>query len=376
VKNKRWIIIIVIVVIIASVGGAAWWWFKSDNDNVDDATAPNHSTEKLYSNLTGLEIIDISANSAPLYCIQIPNGSTDGARPQVGLNHAGVVFEAIAETGITRFAAVFSGDVDTGIIGPIRSLRPYYLSWDTPFDCTIVHDGGSHEALAEVNNGNYRNLDEDFNYMWKENYINNQYRYWNNVFTSPKLLNEFNHSKNYTTSSPKTFLRLKPAEVAEILASRSPCNAESEESCINEFESATNIHTAFTNQGDYMVNYTYNPSNNSYQRSYVTTGDHFVYDCPTGNIDSCSLVPLTPNVVVIMRVQESTMADGYHEQIQTIGNGQAHIFQNGEHIAATWEKSSQSSQIKFRDAAGNEISFAPGQLWISAIPQFGTVSWE
>jgi len=373
-KHKRWAIAIITIIVLVAGAGAAWWWFQHKNNNIDNSSNPTLPAEKYYSNLTGLEINDPSTNSAPLYCVQIPNGSTDGARPQVGLNHAAVVFEAIAETGITRFAAVFSGDVDTGIIGPIRSLRPYYLSWDTPFDCTVVHDGGSHEALAEVSNGNYRNLDEDFRYMWKENYINDQYRYWNNVFTSPKLLNDFNQSKGYTTSNPKTFPRLKPAEVAEILATHLPCDAE--ESCANDFDPATNIHTAFTSLTDYMVDYTYDPTTNSYQRSYINTGDHLVYDCQTDNINDCSLVPLTPNVVIIMRVQESTMADGYHEQIQTIGNGQAHIFQNGEHITATWEKSSQSSQIKFTDPAGNEISFTPGQIWIAAVPQFGHVSWE
>lgn len=375
-KRKRWVIVAIIIIILVAGAGFVWWWIQTKNDDVDNSANPNHPAEKLYSNLTGLEINDKSANSVPLYCVQVPNGSTDGARPQVGLNHAAIVFEAIAETGITRFAAVFAGDVDTGIIGPIRSLRPYYLSWDTPFDCTVVHDGGSHEALAEVNNGNYRNLDEDFRYMWKENYINGQYRYWNNVFTSPKLLNDFNQSKSYTTSSPKTFPRLKPTEVAEILATHLPCNAKNEEPCTNEFDSVTSIHTAFTSQTDYMVNYTYDPTTNTYQRSYVNTGNHLVYDCQTNNIDSCNLIPLAPSAVVVMRVQESTMTDGYHEQIQTIGSGQAHIFQNGEHITATWEKSSQSSQIKFYDIAGNEISFTPGQLWIAAIPQFGSVSWE
>ena len=67
------------------------------------------------------------------------------------------------------------------------------------------------------------------------------------------------------------------------------------------------------------------------------------------------------------------MADGYHEDITTIGSGPAYIFQNGTVTEGTWEKSSQSSQIRFLDAAGEPVSLAPGQLWIAAVPEYGSV---
>lgn len=70
------------------------------------------------------------------------------------------------------------------------------------------------------------------------------------------------------------------------------------------------------------------------------------------------------------------MSDNYHEAITTLGRGNAHIFQNGAVIEATWTKTSQNSQIIFRDLNGNEIAFTPGQLWIAAVPQFGSLDWE
>ena len=100
-----------------------------------------------YSNLTGLALEDAGDLNAPAYCIQTPNGM-DGARPQAGLTEAGVIFEAIAEMGITRFAAIYQNP-GSAVIGPIRSLRLYYLQWDTPFDCTIVHAGGADDALCD-----------------------------------------------------------------------------------------------------------------------------------------------------------------------------------------------------------------------------------
>lgn len=374
--KKRWVIGIVIVLVIAIIGGGIWWWLSDGQGTFEGiGGGTNQPEEKYYSDLTGLEVSKDFDNHAPTFCVQIPNGSTDGARPQAGLTKAGVVFEAIAETGITRFAVIFQNP-DTGVIGPIRSLRPYYLEWDTPFDCTIVHDGGSQEALAAVGNGSYRNLDENFNFMWKETYIQGQYRYWNNVFTSPEKLLQFNQEKGYMSSHPKVLPRLSPEETNQI-REQINCGEECAESA--NFELATSINMSFNGLADYNVNYTYNVENNTYSRAYGNGQAHLAYDCPAGvtNFDDCgAATQVAPSAVVAMRVQENTMSDGYHEHIKTNGSGVAYIFQNGQVIEGTWEKATTASQLKLTDTAGNEIKFTPGQLWIAAIPQFGSVNWE
>lgn len=398
-SSKRPLVIVLVILVLLAVAGITIWFLfgRSSDGSILGGIGggSNYVPEPIYSNLTGLEITDADSNTRPTFCVQIPNGSTDGARPQAGLGSAAVVFEAIAETGITRFAAVFQFQDGyytlpdgtkqlamhtPGIIGPIRSLRPYYLDWDTPFDCTVVHDGGSDEALAAVGNGRYRNLDENFSYMWKEAYVNGQYRYWNNVFTSPEKLLEFNHGHDYNTSSPKTFPRLQPSEVSSILSSHINHCTNDDPACEppSTEHQATHIRATFTNLADYAVHFYYDATTNTYKRSYEYGGDHLVYDCPTGTTDfaSCSLTQIAPNSVVLMHVQESTMADGYHESIKTVSEGGAEIFQNGEVISGTWQKVSQDRQIEFFDTAGNTVKFTPGQLWIVAVPQFGSATWE
>lgn len=350
-------------------------------ESVSNQITGNDAPEPIYSHMTGLKISSTKENSDPTFCVQIPNGSTDGARPQAGLGQAGVVFEAIAETGITRFAAIFQNPA-VSLIGPIRSLRPYYLEWDTPFDCTVVHDGGSQEALAAVSSGKYRNLDEDFRYMWKVDYIDGQYRYWNNVFTSPTKLTEFNQAHSYTTSQPKTFPRLTPAEVDSLLAAPTSCADDDEFDTPTENandNSATHLSVSFTGLQDYLVHYNYDPATNSYLRSYAHGGAHMSYFCSSslGNPpEGCELQQIAPKAVVAMHVQEHTMSDNYHESIKTVGSGKAEIFQNGQLISGTWKKSSIDSQIEFYDENETAIRFTPGQLWITAVPQFGSVVWE
>ncbi len=390
-KPKRFLIILCVLILLAGAGAAVYFLYLRERVNPDhgskDPGSVDYPSAQIYSNFTGLEITNAGLNSSPTFCVQIPNGSTDGARPQIGLSQAGVVFEAIAESGITRFAAIFQNPASP-VIGPIRSLRPYYLDWDTPFDCTVVHAGGSDEALAAIRQGGQRNLDEDYAYMWR---LQNSGRLWNNLFTDLDRLLQFNTDHGYTSSSPKTFPRLTPAEAAQIAADHAalrdnPCLSDSEVEgldCSNVDDSslADTVYVNFGGWADYNTFYSYNSAENRYYRSYATGAPHFTYDCPTPASAatpeaSCQSVQIAPSAIVALRVQESTMADHYHEAITTLGSGRAYIFQNGSVTEATWNKPSQKDQLTFKNATDETIAFTPGQVWIAAVPQFGSVSWE
>src|SRR5665213_3356133 len=68
--------------------------------------------------LTGLPV-DPALTKRPVTAIMVEN--SEAARPQSGLQDAGVVYEAIAEAGITRFMALFQ-DTRPQYIGPVSSL--------------------------------------------------------------------------------------------------------------------------------------------------------------------------------------------------------------------------------------------------------------
>ena len=76
-----------------------------------------------------------------------------------------------------------------------------------------------------------------------------------------------------------------------------------------------------------------------------------------------------------MVVPEKRASDNYHEDITTIGTGEAHIFQNGIAIKGSWKKASVEEQIEFFDESGNKIALAPGQTFVEAIPGYGSVEY-
>ena len=343
-------------------------------------TNTKNPADNVYSNLTGLPLAEASQVTAPAYCIQTPNGM-DGARPQAGLNEAGVVFEAIAEAGITRFAAIYQNPT-SAIIGPIRSLRLYYLEWDTPFDCTIVHAGGAPDALQAVSHG-YKDLTENYTYMYRGT---NGARRWNNLFTTSTYLAGMNSDRGYGGSNIKGFTRMTPDESLKSLV----------DSLVEEklviYESSTGktsslvakvpeIAVNFGSIANFNVRYNYDSASNTYLRSYASGASHDIYACPEGDLgeknpeDNCALKQLAPSVVVAMIVSERRASDNYHEDITTIGTGDAYIFQNGIAIKGTWQKASAAEQIKFFDESGVEVALAPGQTFVEAVPQYGSVEY-
>ena len=384
--KKSWIILIILGItgIIGGMLGFLWPFLKPV-EKLPELSFPQVPSMKaggsIYNNLTGEIIGDASINSAPIYCVQTPNG-TDGARPQVGLDKAGIIFEAIAEAGITRFAAIYQNPT-SAVIGPIRSLRIYYLEWDTPFDCTIVHAGGSGDALAAVSRGGYKDLTENYSYMYRGK---SGVRRWNNLFTTSEALARMSSDRGYGGSSPKTFLRVTPTEAEKNRINDLAVNplkiaapAEGNASELKAKVSAINLR--FGGVPSFNVHYDYDINTNTYRRSYASGAAHEIYSCPDGDLGQknpeniCSLTVLSPKVVIAMMVSEKRASDNYHEDITAIGSGKAYVFQNGTVIEGTWSKASREEQIKFLDTAGNEISLVPGQTIISAVPNYGGVEF-
>ena len=386
-KAPKIFVVLIIVGCLGILGGVGMVLFEIFGvsrvkvaDVFPDLSAEGEAAE-VYSALTGEPLANPDLKNAPAYCIQTPNG-TDGARPQAGLNTAGVIFEAIAEAGITRFAAIYQNPT-AAVIGPIRSLRIYYLQWDTPFDCTIVHAGGSGDALAAVSQG-YKDLTENYTYMYRGTY---GVRRWNNLFTTSAYLKQFSDDHGYGSSDIKGFARLTPSESARAridgLASEKLDITKPATGNTSALKPAVeHISLRLGGWSDFNVDYNYNAESNKYLRSYGGGEPHQVYDCPADNLgeknpeEVCTLTQMAPSVVVAMVVNERRAADNYHEDIDVIGSGDAYVFQNGTAMRGIWRKSSKEEQISFVDEAGAEIKLAPGQTILTAVPSYGSIDFQ
>lgn len=344
-KHRPWPLVIASLVVL---GGAGVVSYTLLSQPLPEFTATKPTTKPkpkpapvYYSQLTGEKVADEAATKQQVTAIMIEN--SPDARPQSGLKQSGVVYEAIAEGGITRFLTLHQHDKPQ-LIGPVRSLRMYYVDWLAAYDASVAHVGGSAAALAEIRNGSYKDIDQFFN---GGSYWRATDRYApHNVYTSFERLDALNAAKGFTSSDFKSFARTdgKPSDAP------------------NATQIAINFSSSLFN-----TSYAYDSKSNTYTRSQ---GGAPHLDREDGQI--------APSVVIALKVDMTRIfEDGYRESIQTTGSGSAVIFQNGVATEATWTKPDRKTGITFTDASGKEIPLVRGQTWIAAIPNAtGSVSWQ
>lgn len=328
--RTRTYIYVGLVLITITAGIATYATLAQKLPDIQPAPIVVQPKKIYYSPLTGSKVVDEAATKNTVTGVMIEN--SPDARPQSGLKDSGVVFEAVAEGGITRFLALYQ-EQKPALIGPVRSLRIYYLDWLTPFNASVAHVGGSYDALKEVRNGKYRDIDQFFN---AGTYWRSSDRYApHNVYTNFKRLDSLNKQKKYTSSSFTGFARKDEKAAAT--------------------PTATSITVSISGPL-FNSSYRYDAKKNRYNRSQAGQPHK---DREKGQI--------TPKAVVVMNINGKS----------AIGSGKVTIFQNGTVTKGTWHKKNRTSQLSFRDAEDKEIELVRGQTWISAIPNgVGSVSWK
>jgi hypothetical protein len=346
-KNERFALISV-ALLVFGVFSILWFGFIQPTSE-PSLTIVHHDKPKpkapitVASPLTGVQVSPELA-SRPVTGIMIENSVF--ARPQSGLQDAGVVYEAIAEGGITRFLSLFQ-DATPQHIGPVRSLRPYYIDFAAPFQASIAHVGGSPDALSRVRNGSYRDIDQFFNsgYYQRASYRDAPH----NVYTSFAQLDALNKAKGYTSSNFTIWPRKADKKLADPTAK------------------TINIQIS---SPDYYSHYDYDAAANTYNRSeggaphleLVSAGDK------TG-------VQIHPKVLIALVMAYSIAADGQHSVYADTGSGAALVFQDGGITQGTWSKADDASQIQFSDPAGAPLKLDAGQTWITLVANSSKVSY-
>ena len=85
------------------------------------------------------------------------------ARPQWGLTSSDIVFEMVAEGGITRMILMYADASRLpDKIGPVRSTRHYFLDLAEGYDAIFTHFGQSTYAKQQLQNHDIDNINGYF----------------------------------------------------------------------------------------------------------------------------------------------------------------------------------------------------------------------
>ncbi len=347
--KKRLIFIISLGLLLIAIFGLGLYLMTHDKTKIEEpekvTTAPP-TEEKYPAVLNGIMTDQASANRHPLGVI-IEN-HTD-ARPQSGLDQADVVYEAIAEGGITRFLAIY-GTNQPEKVGPVRSARTYFVDWIHGYNGYLAHVGGNYDALEKIRSDGVLDLDQ-FRYSgpyWREKGLGVASEH--TMFSSTIKLREQAEKNKYATANTFTVYKYK-------------------EDPTETLPEAQNVSIKFSGSSSsaYDVVFAYDKATNSYKRSQAGKP----------HTDRITKNQITPKNIATMTVDKKSTVTKINEQgytMTTVGSGKARFYIDGQETIGTWKKESAASRELFYDASGTEIIFDRGQLWICIVSSDSTIT--
>jgi hypothetical protein len=258
------------------------------------------------------------------------------ARPQSGINKADLVYEVLAEGEMTRLLAVFHSQRPE-VIGPVRSIRPYFIQLGVGIDAMLVHAGGSPDALNTLARSDYSHLDEIPNgrYFWREKFRHAPH----NLYTKPELIEQAMLDKGIRMTGELPYFPFLP-----------------EDAEITEGEPATKVDLVFHSLN--KAGFVYDAEKKKYMR--LTEGKPHL-DLTTDEQLS------TTNLLVIAAKHRVLDSEG-RRQVDVVGPGDGYLFQQGKAKKIKWKRAGGVIRAYEDSSMTKEVPLLRGNTWVSIVP--------
>jgi hypothetical protein len=259
------------------------------------------------------------------------------ARPQSGLNKADMVYEVLAEGGITRFLAVFQSEKPENI-GPVRSSRDYYIELAKGLKALYIAHGYSLEAQQMLEAGYIDNLNGmvyDGTLFKRASFRkapHNSYITYDNVLKGAKL-------KKYSMEQTPPAFKFLTKKETENLAG----------------ETATSVKVSYFSDQMFDSVYEYDSSIGRYKRF---SGGEQTVDFETKD-------PILLDNILIVEMNHQKEDSYGRQDINLTSGGKAYLLQLGKVNEIEW-KNINGRIAPFKN--GEEVSLVQGKTWVNVIP--------
>ncbi|HEX7042824.1 MAG TPA: DUF3048 domain-containing protein, partial [Patescibacteria group bacterium] len=284
---------------------------------------------------------------------------------------ADIVYEAVAEGGITRFLAIFYCQ-DAQEVAPVRSARVYYVNWVSEYGSNplYAHVGGANtpgpaDALGLITDlgwDAYNDLNQfaiGFPTYWRD-----YNRLGHDVATEHTMVS----TTTKLWSIAKTRGLTNVDKEGEAWDTKFVKYTFKDDAAKSARPTSQIIHLDFWGDPNYAVDWIYDSTNNVYKRN----------NGGQPHIDLNTKKQLTAKNVVVLFMKVSQVNDGYmnneHQEYGNIGSGKALIFMDGKETIGTWKKASRTSRTLVYNQNGSPVIFDRGLIWFEAQPLDGEVT--
>lgn len=265
------------------------------------------------------------------------------SRPQAGLNEADLVYEVLAEGGITRFLPVFLKELPEKI-GPIRSVRDYIGDLSAEHGALLLHAGASPGGYARISAEDILSLDEisRSQYYWRSS----ERRMPHNLYTGNEKVKNYLEGLDWQQDLSAYKFDFTPGN--------NPVSKEKKEIVekINLFY-----------WGNYLVSYIYDYSEGKYKR-YINDKPHKVE----------SGEQLSADNIIVIHADTKVIDDVGRISIDLDSGGQAYLINNSRKKELFWARN--NGRIRFYDADGQEVLINSGKTWIQVMPNSARIEFD
>ena len=302
--------------------------------------------------LTGEACAEDIAEKRPIAIML--NNLKGKALPQLGVSQADIIYEMVAEGGITRMMAVFQDTKDVGLIGTVRSARDYYVSLAYGHDAIFLHAGGSPQAYTVIQKWGVTNMDcvngpYEGSLFWRDQERKTQRGLEHSVLTSGEKIQELfptytnirqTHKEDF--KEPFTFM------------------AEGEKA---KGESGSELTVKFSNVKTGV--FTYDES----------TGLYKIEEYGEPYVDGNNNEQVSVKNVLVLYTSISNVAgdDKGRMSIKTTGSGSGLFLCDGTSQEITWSKAKDSAPMTYEDADGNPLKMGVGPTYINIVRKTDSV---
>ena len=287
---------------------------------------------------------DIGANRP----IAIMLNNHEKARPQLGVSQADIIYEMVAEGGITRMMGVFQSVEGVGNIGTVRSARDYYVSLAYGHDAIFLHAGGSPMAYTVIKQWGITALD----------CVNGPYE--GTLFWRDQARRKSAGLEHSVLTSGDTILKLLPTYKRVTMTHKEGYDPGLDFLPAGQTAQGEPVSTVTVKFSNYKTGiFTYDPDSGRY---LISEGSKPYLDGNTGEQVSVK------NVLVLHTDVSAIKGDDKGRQsLRTTGTGKGTLFCDGVQQEITWSKKNHSSPMTYTLADGSPALLGVGTTYVNII---------
>lgn len=270
------------------------------------------------------------------------------AMPQWGVSHADILYELLAEGGITRCLGILHDPANAGNLGSIRSTRPYLVDLAMAYDAVYVHAGGSDDGYSELSATGCDHIDGVKGSNSGKYFYRDQTRLSSGYALEHTLFITGEDAVAYAAERDITLSREVPMDYGLTFAQNAtPAEGTKADKVTIDFASSSKTTTM-----------TYDPATGLY--SAFQYGEDYI-DAATGN-------PLTFRNLFLLTADTHYDSKGYRVYITLTGTGEGWFACGGEMIPILWSREDVDSPFVYTKTDGTPLTLGVGKTYIAIGP--------